>query len=128
MPLVDSSHDYPSCDKYGDNHFLTIRTIDYFFEHYTNHQYDLKDPYCLPMNAKALTELPPAIIAVAECDPLHDEGVSYANQLKDAGNNVTLLDFHGLYHGFLGHIDSSHFARQALNRIIDAYSGCKHQI
>lgn len=48
-----------------------------------------------------LAGLPPAHIVVAGNDPLHDEGVAYADSLRVAGVPVTVTDYPSLVHGFL---------------------------
>jgi acetyl esterase len=53
-----------------------------------------------PMLATNLAGLPPAYIAVAGCDPLHDEGVAFAKLLERNNVPVTLRDFPGQMHGF----------------------------
>lgn len=47
-----------------------------------------------------LSGLPPAMIIVAGLDSLHNEGVSYAEMLKEAGVEVELHDFNEAAHGF----------------------------
>lgn len=121
MPMVDHSLNYPSYEIFGTNHCLTTKSIQYFLNHYTKQTVDLQDPYCLPINAKDLTNLPPATLMVAECDPLHDEGVCYANLLKKAGNAIKLLDLPGLIHGFIGQAKNNPFAEAALNHIIEEF-------
>ena len=44
--------------------------------------------------------LPPTYIAVAEFDPLHDEGVEFARRLKDNHVFVELEEFKGMIHIF----------------------------
>ena len=51
------------------------------------------------------------MVVVAGLDPLHDSGVRYAQALADAGNEVTVEDFHQMPHGFLSFPYFSHGAR-----------------
>ena len=52
------------------------------------------------MHALDLAGLPPTTIVVPELDPLHDEGVLYAQRLEAAGVAVRLLEIAGAAHGF----------------------------
>jgi len=54
-----------------------------------------------PLLLPDLTGAPPAIIVVAGCDPLRDEGVAYAGLLEHFGVKVELLEAEGMIHGFL---------------------------
>jgi acetyl esterase len=45
--------------------------------------------------------LPPAVVVVAECDPLHDQDVEYAKKLERSGVKTLLLDYPGMIHGFV---------------------------
>lgn len=54
--------------------------------------------YASPAVAPSLRGLPPAYVEVSEFDPLHDEGVNYAKNLKDSGVNVILNDTKGTIH------------------------------
>ncbi|SEC60197.1 acetyl esterase [Pseudomonas mohnii] len=58
-------------------------------------------PYAMPLLAADLRRLPPAFIAVAQFDPLRDDGVLYAERLNAAGVAATLYYGEGLVHGCL---------------------------
>ncbi|MBV4475514.1 alpha/beta hydrolase [Pseudomonas botevensis] len=57
--------------------------------------------YAMPLLAGDLSDLPPAWIAVAQFDPLRDDGVRYAERLNAAGGDAVLYDGEGLVHGCL---------------------------
>ena len=42
-----------------------------------------------------------AVVVVAGCDPLKDEGLAYAKKLKKLGNRSEIISFDGQIHGFL---------------------------
>jgi acetyl esterase len=60
------------------------------------------EPYCSPIFAtkEQLSELPPTLLILAGQDSLHDEGAAFANNLKEAGVDITLYDFATSAHGF----------------------------
>lgn len=57
--------------------------------------------YAMPLQATDLRGLAPAFIAVAQFDPLRDDGVQYAERLQAAGVTVDFHPGHGLVHGCL---------------------------
>ncbi|MFJ2686440.1 alpha/beta hydrolase [Pseudomonas sp. NPDC087342] len=57
--------------------------------------------YAMPLLADNFSGLPPALIAVAQFDPLRDDGVRYAEQLNAAGVSAKLYYGEGLVHGCL---------------------------
>ncbi|MBQ6570595.1 MAG: alpha/beta hydrolase [Clostridia bacterium] len=56
--------------------------------------------YRSPVEAESFENLPPAYIEVAEFDPLHDDGVYYAQLLQSAGIQTELHETKGTMHGF----------------------------
>ena len=56
--------------------------------------------YYSPVEAKSFSYLPKAYIETAEFDCLHDDGILYANKLKEAKVEVVLNETKGTIHGF----------------------------
>jgi acetyl esterase len=61
--------------------------------------------------------LPPALIQVAEHDPIRDDGTRYAEALRAAGVPVRLTEYVGVPHGFMSFPGVSRSAHQALAEI-----------
>ncbi|MFC6345323.1 alpha/beta hydrolase, partial [Nocardioides hankookensis] len=97
---------------------LSNDDIEVFREHYLSEEVDRTDFRLSPILAPDLSGLPPAVVVVAGLDPLHDSGVRYAQALADAGNDVTVEDFHQMPHGFLSFPYFSHAARPAMAAIV----------
>jgi acetyl esterase len=75
---------------------------------------DPANPMASPLLADDHGKLPPALIQVAEHDPLRPEGVRYAAALRAAGVPVRLTTYVGMPHGFLNFPGLSRSAPQAL--------------
>ncbi|HKP42213.1 alpha/beta hydrolase [Mycobacterium sp.] len=99
-PVVDFNFKTDSYQRNGEGYVLTKGAAQWFWAHYLGAQDLTKNPYACPAHADSLAGLPPAYVAVAEYDPLHDEGQAYANRLHEAGVAVTLRQFDGMLHGF----------------------------
>ncbi|AFM16373.1 esterase/lipase [Mycolicibacterium chubuense NBB4] len=74
-------------------------------------------PYQVPAHATDVSDLPPAIVVTAECDPIRDWGERYAGRLRDAGVQTTLTRYPGMYHGFLMRSDATARGRLAMAEI-----------
>jgi acetyl esterase len=57
------------------------------------------------------------VVATAEFDPLRDDALAYAARLAGTGVAVSVLDFPGLVHGFLGLRGLSAAADEAGGRV-----------
>jgi acetyl esterase len=57
--------------------------------------------YAMPLLAENFSGLPKALIAVAQFDPLRDDGMLYAERLQAAGVSAVLYPGKGLVHGCL---------------------------
>jgi acetyl esterase len=99
-PATDFSTVRPSMAANGEGYLLTADSVRWFTAQYLG-DHDSADPDASPLLGP-LVGLPPAVVATAEFDPLHDEGVAYADALQAAGVEVRRFDFPGLVHGFMG--------------------------
>jgi acetyl esterase len=78
---------------------------------------DPADPRISPLCAPDLTGLPPALVQVAEHDPLREDGVRYAAALRSAGVPVRFTEYVGMPHGYLNFPGVCRAAPQALAEI-----------
>ena len=72
-----------------------------------------QSPDASPLRAPDLSGLPPAFVLLAECDPLTDEGLDYAERLRAAGVDARTSVYSGMAHGFVrwrGAVDAAHGA------------------
>jgi acetyl esterase len=90
-----------SVHEYGVGHMLDIDHLRYDYGLYLGAWRDHTDPRVSPLMFDDLTSAPAAIVVVAQCDPLRDEGVAYAGLLEHFAVPVELLEAEGMAHGFL---------------------------
>jgi acetyl esterase len=89
-----------SYERFAEGHFLTRRDMRFFVDAYAP-GVDPADPRLSPLAAPDLSGLPPASVVLAEADPLHDEGLAYAERLRAAGVPVDVRVFPGQVHPFV---------------------------
>lgn len=101
-PACDFDIDRPSYRENPDGPIVTVASMPAVNAMYCPSPADLRHPLAAPLLADSHAGLPPALVAVAEHDPLRDSGIAYAEALQAAGVPV-LLDYGpGLIHGYLG--------------------------
>ena len=99
-PGTAARQESASHHTYESGFMLDKATVDWFFNHYIDAK-DRDDWRFAPMLAQRHEVLAPAWIGLAECDPLVDEGVAYADLLRMASVAVDLQIYHGVVHGFV---------------------------
>ncbi|CAM2952304.1 alpha/beta hydrolase [Cupriavidus taiwanensis] len=112
--------DTDSHRRYGQGYLLDTETIEWFYHQYLRDADDRGDWRFAPLLAPDHRGVAPALLVLAECDPLRDEGHAYARKLADAGVPVTVREYAGMVHEFLrmGNIVAD--AAQAHEDIADA--------
>jgi acetyl esterase len=90
-----------SWDKFASGYFIERQMVERFYDLYLPAGIDRADPSVSPLNAKDFAGLPPAYVMLAGYDPLRDEGLAYADQLRAAGVPVEVADYPNLVHCFI---------------------------
>jgi acetyl esterase len=121
-PGTTAHQDTPSHARFAQGVMLDQATISWFFEHYIDVA-DRNDWRFAPLNAEDHAGVAPAWIGLAECDPLVDEGVMYADALRMAGVEVSLEIYRGVVHGF---VNMGRTVPQALQAHEDAGRALRH--
>lgn len=113
-PVLDSGCGTPSYAAYAEGYLLTADLMRWFWRQYAPTAASRSDVRAAPGLASSVAGLPAATILLAQCDPLHDEGWTYAERLRAAGVPVTLRTWEGLFHGFASMVGMLPAADQAL--------------
>lgn len=101
-PVTSSKQDTPSYQRYAQGLVLTRPMMDYFFGHYLGHAPDAAGSADVsPLHAADLSGLPPAFLGLAASDVLLDEGLAYAQAMRQANVAVEVQVYPDMIHGFL---------------------------
>ncbi|WP_213816948.1 alpha/beta hydrolase [Glaciihabitans sp. dw_435] len=114
---VTGAYDSESRRVNADAFILSAADMAKFDELYAGPKDDWR---VSPLLAESLAGLPPALIEVAAHDPLHDDGVRYAEALTAAGVPVELIDYPAMPHGFLNFPRFARDAKPAMAAVIAA--------
>jgi acetyl esterase len=95
----------PSHQALTEGFMLTREMLQWFFSHYLRSDADRDDWRFAPLDGGGqgadVTGCCPAWIAVAQFDPLVDEGIAYAHKLNSAGVATELVHYDGMIHDFI---------------------------
>ncbi|MFZ3139473.1 alpha/beta hydrolase [Polaromonas sp.] len=100
-PGCAAHQDTPSQRRFAEGFVLDGVDISWFFNHYLRSPADRDDWRFAPLNAANVDGVAPAWFGLAECDPLVDEGLMYADKLRAAGVAVDLEIYRGVTHEFI---------------------------
>ncbi|MFJ2743738.1 alpha/beta hydrolase [Streptomyces sp. NPDC087440] len=124
LPLAAQLLLYPPTDPrllfaagsaHAEGHLLSLDDMAYHYDLYVPDAHRRRDP-AVDLLGADLRHLPPAVVATAEFDPLHDEGVELADKLAVSGVPVRHVPGPGLVHGYflMQHLVPAAAARSAL--------------
>jgi acetyl esterase len=99
-PGTTAFADTPSHRRFAKGFLLEAVGIEWFFNQYIARS-QRSDWRFAPLEADDLEGGAPACVVLAECDPLVDEGVAYADRMRQAGVAVELDLVRGVTHDFI---------------------------
>jgi acetyl esterase len=99
-PGTTAHQDTPSHLQFASGFLLEGEGITWFFDHYID-KAQRHDWRFAPLEADEAEGVAPACVILAECDPLIDEGVAYADKLRAAHVPVDLELYRGVTHDFI---------------------------
>lgn len=117
-PSVDVLDDSPSMAENGQGDYvLSTDIIEWYAAKYDA---DPRDWRASPLLAETLVGVAPALVITAEYDPLRDQGIAYAERLRESGVLVTHKNYDGMVHAFfqLGPLVDA--AKQAVSQVAAA--------
>lgn len=114
-PGVDATCSTESAKKYVDTPQINSYGVKYSWKMYLANGDCGMNSLVSPLFAEDHSGLPEAYVETAEFDPVHDEGIAYAEKLKNAGVEVELYETKGTYHGFDINMDAP-YSKAALAR------------
>ncbi|GBF38688.1 alpha/beta hydrolase [Leptospira johnsonii] len=99
-PVTEAVCDTESYKEFELGPGLTKKDMEWFIAQYLPNPNTRSDHQASPLYQKDWKGLPPAIVFIADIDPLRDDGKLYAEKLKEAGVSVLFKEFQGYTHGF----------------------------
>lgn len=127
IPCTDPELASPSMRSYGSGFLLTRDSMREGWDYYLPHPEDRHNPYAALSCADDLEGLPPAMVIIAEYDPLCDEGLAYGRRLEAAGVPTTIDLYTGMIHGFSSFLDQVPEARYCLQTQAD-WLRCRYRL
>jgi acetyl esterase len=118
-PTTNFGEVTPAMSDHADGPLLTAEAGLVFSAAYAGGA-DPADPRLSPLRGEFTPDSPPAVIVTCEYDILRDDGLPYAEKLREQGVAVTHLHYPSLMHGFLGFFPLSETCNAALDEICTA--------
>lgn len=117
-PVAGADMTTASYTKNADAKPLNKPMMEWFVKNYLNNMGEAKDPR-INLVAANLKQLPTTTIITAGIDPLQNDGMNLAAQLKANGVEVTSKNYDGVTHEFFGMGAVVPEARDAMNFAVD---------
>ncbi len=100
-PMLDLQGKTESYNKFNKHLILTRQLMDYFKGHYVNKHDDLALPLISPLQTTDISTSPKTFLLTLGYDPLRDDGLAYAEKLKQAGVELKHEHYPDCMHAFI---------------------------
>ncbi|MDX1692420.1 MAG: alpha/beta hydrolase [Ketobacteraceae bacterium] len=102
-PGVDRLKRGASHHTLGDGYLLSRGMLNWFHNTFIPHDREDHNILASPIEAEPdlLSRLPPALLTTAGFDLLRDDGAAYAEKLREAGVDISYMEFEDLVHGYV---------------------------
>ena len=91
----------PSRTLYGNGFLLSEAQIQWMFQTFVRNAADFADWRFAPLHADDVSGVAPLWMGLAECDPIVDDSLLWADKLRAAGVPVELELYRGVVHEFI---------------------------
>lgn len=100
-PALNYNFDTLSYYEFSDGYFISREDMKFFWGNYLAQAQtqEKKNAFISPLQADSLSGLPPALLIIANFDPLRDEGLAYSLRLFRDGVPTHIKRFNSI-HGF----------------------------
>lgn len=102
-PATTTSVDFDSVRRNSTGFGLTEESMAWYSRQYIQNEKEMTNPYAWPAFATSHHGLAPAVVMTAYYDVLQGDGMAYAELLRNAGVEVTHLDYPDVIHGVFHH-------------------------
>lgn len=120
-PVTDRNFHNESYRERGAGPGLTSAAMVWFWDQFVGTAPAQVDARAVAMRQDWTRTPPPTAITLAWHDPLHDEGVAYAELLRRAGGRAELLLAEDMAHGFLRQCRANASARAHTEAVADRF-------
>ena len=120
-PATNLVDEFPSLKENARGYLITAESINWIKG--VLGKFNGRDVWLSPAYNENWTGLAPALILTAGFDPIRDDGLAYAQRLRDEGIPVELLHYPGQFHGFVNFDAILRTSRDALHRIATSLAG-----
>jgi acetyl esterase len=121
-PVTDPTMACESYTAFAEDFYLTAEAMRWFIDAYLPDPATRTLPHAGPLHAPDLAGLAPALVVTAEYDPLRDEGVAYAERLREAGVPTREISVPATVHGFLEFVNVVPAALRAREEILRGFA------